>query len=147
MIRASSNADLQEMGRRIADRREELGLTQKELADRADLSVTFLSEVENGKRNISSVKLLRVADALDTTMDFIARGNNQEARHRTPIRFPPELSEAAEEEGWSYSQARGLLQTRELILERRSPHGGEASKAPYTKYDWKELYRRLFECE
>jgi len=57
------------MGKRIAQRREEKGMTQKQLADRADISVTFLSEVENGKRNISMGKLLSIADELDTTTD------------------------------------------------------------------------------
>jgi len=48
------------MGKRIAQRREEGGMTQKQLADRAGISVTFLSEVENGKRNISMGKLCRL---------------------------------------------------------------------------------------
>jgi transcriptional regulator with XRE-family HTH domain len=131
------------LGKRIAELREERGYTQKHLAERAGLSVTFLSEVENGKRNLSTGKLLRIADELNTSMDYLARGTHTETRPRTPTKVPPELSDAAEEQGWSYAQTRGLLQTSELIRERRSPGGAEVPKT-YTKQDWLDLYGRLF---
>jgi transcriptional regulator with XRE-family HTH domain len=144
MSQESTNSDVKGMGSRIAELREERGWTQKELAEYAGLSVTFLSEVENGRRNISSGKLLQIADALDTTMDYLARGAHAEARPRASVKFPPELSDAAEKQGWSYAQARALLQARQLILERRSPGGGATSKI-FTVQDWIDLYRRLFE--
>lgn len=85
------------MGKRIAQLREDRGMTQKQLADRAGISVTFLSEVENGKRNISMGKLLSIADELDTTSDYLARGTHSDSRTRTVDKFPPDLSDAAEE--------------------------------------------------
>ena len=135
--------DLPGMGKRIAELREGLGLTQKQLAEAAGLSVTFLSEVENGRRNISSIKLLRIAEELNTSMDYLARGTETEPRQRTPTKIPPELSDAAEEQRWSYAQTRGLLQTSEMIRERRSPSGTEVPKT-YSKQDWINLYGRLF---
>jgi len=135
--------DAQALGKRVAELRDERGLTQKQLADRAGLSVTFLSEVENGKRNLSTGKLLRIADELGTSMDYLARGTTTETRPRPPVKVPPELSDVAEEQGWTYAQTRALLQTSELIRERRSPSGAEVPKI-YTKHDWLELYRRLF---
>jgi len=87
------------MGKRIADLREERGWTQKQLAERAGLSITFLSEVENGKRNISYGKLLRIADELGTSMDYLARGVQSDPRPRPPVEFPSALSDAAEEKG------------------------------------------------
>ncbi len=132
------------LGKRIAELREDRGMTQKDLADRAGLSVTFLSEVENGKRNISMGKLLSIADQLETTTDYLARGTHSETRPRVADKFPPELSDAAEEQGWSYAEAKTLLQVRELVHERRAPNGAEVSKT-YTKQDWIELHRRLFE--
>lgn len=143
MSQEPANTDVKAMGRRIAELREERGWTQKELAEKAGLSVTFLSEVENGRTNISSAKLLLIADALDTTMDFLARGIHAEPRPRPLVKFPPELSDAAEKEGWSYAEARALLQTRELVRERRSPRG-EAVPKVYSKQDWIELHERLF---
>lgn len=133
-----------DLGKRIADLREQRGWTQKQLADRAGLSVTFLSEVENGKRNLSSGKLLRIADELGASLDYLQRGIQTEPPQRTVVRVPPELSDAAEEQGWTYAQTRALLQVSDLIKERRSPEGAEVPKT-YTKHDWIKLYQRLFE--
>jgi transcriptional regulator with XRE-family HTH domain len=132
------------MGKRIAQLREANGMTQKQLADRAGISVTFLSEVENGKRNISMGKLVSIAEELETTTDYLARGAHSGSRPRVADKFPPDLSNAAEEMGWSFAEAKTLLQVRELVLERRSPNGVEVPKT-YTKQDWMDLHKRLFE--
>lgn len=132
------------MGKRIAQLREDNGMTQKQLADRAGLSVTFLSEVENGKRNISMGKLVSIAEELETTTDYLARGTHSGSRPRVVDKFPPELSNAAEEMGWSFAEAKTLLQVREFVLERRSPNGVEVPKN-YAKQDWMDLHKRLFE--
>ena len=132
------------MGKRISDLREERGWTQKQLAERAGLSITFLSEVENGKRNVSSGKLLRIADELGTSMDYLARGVQSDPRPRPPVEFPSALSDAAEKQGWLHGETLALLQARQLVRERRTPKGTETSKE-YTKQDWIDLYNRLFE--
>lgn len=53
------------LGRNIRARREALGLAQDELAHRAEIHVTYLSGVENGRRNITVLVLERVAKALE----------------------------------------------------------------------------------
>jgi transcriptional regulator with XRE-family HTH domain len=57
---------LKPLGRAIRKRREDLGLTQEQLAEKADLHWTFISGVERGKRNVSIVKLWKIATALKT---------------------------------------------------------------------------------
>jgi len=52
------------IGRRVKQLREQHGLTQKALAERAGLSLRFLSEVEGGSGNISVVRLADLAHAL-----------------------------------------------------------------------------------
>jgi len=59
---------LKPLGRMIRRKREELGLTQEQLAEKADLHWTFISGVERGVRNISVLKLHRIAMALNTTL-------------------------------------------------------------------------------
>ena len=44
------------------------GLTQEKLAEKADLSVVFISLVENGRMNISVDALFRIAKALKVPM-------------------------------------------------------------------------------
>lgn len=53
------------LGRAVATRRTELGLKRRDLADRADLSYPYISEIENGFKQPSASALTRIADALE----------------------------------------------------------------------------------
>jgi transcriptional regulator with XRE-family HTH domain len=68
-------ADLQEtIGTVIRRVRQETGLTLKELADRAILSVVYLGEIERGKKYPSALVLERLAAALELTVpDLLER--------------------------------------------------------------------------
>lgn len=57
----------QRLGSNIKRRREQVGLTQAVLAERAGIHRTFLNQVENGHRSITIGVLVRLAAALDTT--------------------------------------------------------------------------------
>ena len=48
----------------IRDRRKQAGMSQEQLAERADLSPKYLGEVERGCVNISLDSLVRVCQAL-----------------------------------------------------------------------------------
>lgn len=56
------------LGLRIKKLREDAGLSQEELAHRSSIHVTYLSGLENGKRNPSLLVLNRLATALDVQM-------------------------------------------------------------------------------
>lgn len=49
-------------------RREELGLTQEDLAERSGIHRTYVSDVERGTRNLSLVNIERIAEALKLSM-------------------------------------------------------------------------------
>jgi transcriptional regulator with XRE-family HTH domain len=54
--------------------RREKGLSQEELADRAQIHQTYLSGVERGRRNPTIVVLQRIAEALDADItDLVAK--------------------------------------------------------------------------
>ena len=55
---------LSHLGDAIRNRRINLFLSQEELGSRAHLHRTYVTDVENGLRNISMVTLLRIAKAL-----------------------------------------------------------------------------------
>lgn len=62
------------VGAVIRRERRERGLTLKELATRAIISVVYLGEIERGKKYPSPVTLERLAEALDlTTPDLLER--------------------------------------------------------------------------
>lgn len=56
------------VGKNIRACRTNAGLTLEELAERADMSWPYLSEIERGRENISLDKLARLAQALDVTL-------------------------------------------------------------------------------
>ncbi len=63
------------IGKNIRDIRTARGLTQAELAEKVDVSIQFISYVENGSKHPGLETLLRIATALDTTLDLILLGN------------------------------------------------------------------------
>lgn len=68
-----------DMGRRIVTRRRQLGLSQEDLAARADVSPQMISTAERGSKSILSENLLKLSDALDVTADYLLTGRIVEA--------------------------------------------------------------------
>jgi transcriptional regulator with XRE-family HTH domain len=56
------------VGTNIRACRTDAGLTLEELAEKADMSWPYLSEIERGRENISLDKLARLAQALNVTL-------------------------------------------------------------------------------
>ena len=56
------------VGQNIRAQRTNAGMTLEELAEEADMSWPYLSEVERGQENISLDKLARIAKALKVTL-------------------------------------------------------------------------------
>ena len=54
------------IGGKIRDRRNVLRISQEELAFKAELTPTYLSQIEGGKRNPSLEVLFRISAALQT---------------------------------------------------------------------------------
>lgn len=73
--------------------REGVRLTQQQLADRASLDRSRINEIENGKRDPELASAVRIAKALDTTLDYLCgldsyMGNNwQEEDQRIAVNF------------------------------------------------------------
>ena len=69
MGKRRSRPDVRErFGTAVKFRREELGLTQEDLADKAGIHRTYLSDVERGTRNLSLVNIEKLAAALAVSM-------------------------------------------------------------------------------
>ena len=56
------------VGARIRQRRKELGYSLRELGERANLTASFLSQLENGQSSVSLASLQRIATALEVPM-------------------------------------------------------------------------------
>ncbi|MBQ6381400.1 MAG: helix-turn-helix transcriptional regulator [Clostridia bacterium] len=68
-----------EMGKRIVMKRKQLGLSQEELAARADVSPQMLSTAERGSKSILSENLMKISKALNVTADYLLTGRMVEA--------------------------------------------------------------------
>ena len=66
---------LQEVGRRIAERRKQLGMTQEMLAERGDMTPQFVSYAEAGKRAMRPENLLKLALSLGVSADYLLTGD------------------------------------------------------------------------
>jgi len=126
-------------GDRIRAIRDKRGLTQDQLADKAKISTGFLSDVENGKRNVSSENLLKIANALGASADYLLRGETRETIQHQPIIIPPELSEAAGDLGLSYTQTLETLEAHNSVVARRSTKETKRLSVE----EWKEFYRAI----
>lgn len=59
------------VGKRVKELRNNLGISQEELADLAGLDRTYVTSVECGRRNISIVNIEKLAKALKVSLaDF-----------------------------------------------------------------------------
>ena len=69
MGKRRATPDIRErFGYAVKVRREALGLTQEDLADKAGIHRTYLSDVERGTRNLSLVNIERLAAGLAIRM-------------------------------------------------------------------------------
>ncbi|HEA67107.1 MAG TPA: XRE family transcriptional regulator, partial [Desulfobacterales bacterium] len=120
--------------------RQSLGWTQDRLAKETQISKSFLSEIENHKSDVSGDKLLKIANALNASLDYLMKGEPLSNSDTTkPIEIPPELSEMADEHGLTYRGTITLLNTQQSLIARRSTK----INTLMTKDKWKKMYESL----
>ena len=79
MVRMRSTRDL---AARAAERREELGLSQAQLADRARVTRDWVARFESGRQNVTLIRVLDVYRALGLTIE--SREEHEEHEESAP---------------------------------------------------------------
>lgn len=74
------SVDYKDLGSRIKRKRENLGMSQAELADMSDLSTQHISNVENARSKIGLDKLVTVANVLNCSIDELLCGSMRVSR-------------------------------------------------------------------
>lgn len=123
------------VGRRIRLVRTQRGLTLEHLAEKAEISKSFLWDVEQGS-DISGERLLRVANVLGASLDYLMRGEAATDYRPTHVEIPVELHALAEEMGLSYRKTVAVLDVDRSIKTHRREERVIKDK---------EYWRRLFE--
>ena len=78
-------------GQKIKERREEIGMSQQELANRVGLKTkSAISLIENNKRGIEKDLLVKFADALVCPVDYLV----EQKRTGLTVRFKPSTAHA-----------------------------------------------------
>ncbi len=128
------------IGERIKRRRVELGWTQDTLAQKAGLSKSFLSDIENNKRKVGADKLLDVGRVLGLSLDYLMKGEATPPE-REEIPVPASLASFAGEEGLTFRQTLTLLEMRQQIVAHRST----TKKEDLEEFDWRKFYEAVKE--
>jgi len=78
-----TNKDLNEQyslfAQNIKFNRQRLNLTQEELAEKSDISISYIKQIENGKyyKNVSLTTMLKLSKALDTNIHSLFSKNKK----------------------------------------------------------------------
>lgn len=63
-----------EIGKRIYERRKQLNMTQETLSELSDTTPQAISNYERGERELKASVIIKIANALNTTTDYILLG-------------------------------------------------------------------------
>lgn len=81
-----------DLGNRIYERRRELNMTQKELAEEVNLSIQSISGIELGKKAVRPENLVNICRALDVSSDYILFGIREKEQLDPLIEMLSQLS-------------------------------------------------------
>ena len=73
------NYDMEKCGLRIKQLRIKNKITQEQLADRLNITLSMLGKIERGQRGISIDLLIEIAQYFQTSLDFIVLGKEQQS--------------------------------------------------------------------
>jgi transcriptional regulator with XRE-family HTH domain len=130
------------VGDRIRQRRNELGWTQDVLAEKAGISKSFLSDLENAKRSVGADTLLDIGRVLGLSLDYLMTGEQTDAEtEKTEVQIPSALATFAAKAGLTFRQALTLLEMQQQIVAHRSA----TKKGGLDKVDWQKFYEAVKE--
>ncbi|MCI1944766.1 helix-turn-helix domain-containing protein [Clostridium luticellarii] len=76
-MKKGKSIDGVEVGRRIREKREELNLTREKFAEIVDLSSLYVGQLERGERQMSLTALVKIANCLHVTTDYLIYGEHK----------------------------------------------------------------------
>lgn len=92
------NQQLQEIGARLKQARIAKNLTQGQLAEKAGISVSFLSNLENGRQAMNIQTLSTLLDILNVSADWLLNNGTDSANHAAALEIEKELASCTPKE-------------------------------------------------
>lgn len=82
------NLILKSFGEAVRNRRLDKKMTQEELGDAAQLHRTYITDIENGLRNLSFLTMMRISVALELPLsDLLIEAESSDGWHNDPKPF------------------------------------------------------------
>ncbi|WP_031077891.1 helix-turn-helix domain-containing protein [Streptomyces sp. NRRL S-118] len=97
-----------DLGRRVAARREQLGMSYEDLARRTGAAPEYIQYLETHPATHGIGFLLRLADALETSVDELTGGNADLPPGIGQAAYHPQLVELGEPECWQLLGSNGV---------------------------------------
>ena len=77
----------EDVGNKISERRNFLKVTQENLANDINVSASFISDIENGRRKMSLETMIKISIALKTSLDYFVLDNVKDIKTKNNIKF------------------------------------------------------------
>lgn len=77
----------EDVGNKIRERRNFLKVTQENLANNINVSASFISDIENGRRKMSLETMIKISIALKTSLDYFVLDNVKDIKTKNNIKF------------------------------------------------------------
>ena len=92
--KSSDIIDNSDIGKRIREQRKKHKLSREQLAEKLNLSVNFLGQIERQERSFSVETMLKLSQELDISLDYLLRGkhNNDDLNKMELIQIIDKLS-------------------------------------------------------
>ncbi|MBE5820179.1 MAG: helix-turn-helix transcriptional regulator [Clostridiales bacterium] len=75
------------IGDKIRERRMFLKMTQEKLANEIDVSASFISDIENGRRKMSLETMIKISIVLKTSLDYFILDNINSVKIKNEIKI------------------------------------------------------------
>ena len=79
--------DYKKLGQRIKAERLKLGLTQAKLSEDVDISEAYMGQIERGERNLALNTLIRLANRLGASVDYLLKDSVDDSNDNILNRF------------------------------------------------------------
>ena len=89
---------LKEIGARLRQARLAKNLSQPQLAEAADISVSYLSNLENGRQAMNIKIMASLLDILNVSADWLLGNSTDSANHAAALEIEKELSSCTPKE-------------------------------------------------
>lgn len=119
-MRENSKIDTLILGARIRQARTERNMSQLDLAEACNISVPYVSDIERGKKCFSVDILLRLAQALQVSADWLLRLDIPQTDYAYHAEAAALLADCSQEEA---ALLLDLMSSAKQVLRNRSING------------------------